>query len=160
MGGPNSTHHSEYAETQRGYPVVKPELGTKRTCPSCAEKFYDLLKEPIECPMCEFSFIAEPILPSKNEPATPKPKAEPEVKEEEAEDTGDAEVVSLEDLDDGDTDDEEDPDVAAVAEIEDVEIEDDDASNVDADKFLEEEEEGDDVAEIIVGGKKGGASDD
>ena len=28
--------------------MVKPELGTKRVCPSCGIRFYDLLKNPIE----------------------------------------------------------------------------------------------------------------
>lgn len=39
--------------------MAKPELGTKRTCPSCGAKFYDLHKNPIECPKCEHSFITE-----------------------------------------------------------------------------------------------------
>ena len=32
--------------------MAKPEWGTKRTCPSCGERFYDLLREQIECPEC------------------------------------------------------------------------------------------------------------
>ena len=55
--------------------MVKPELGTKRVCPSCAIKFYDLLKDPIECPACSATFVADPILPSKNDAPPP---AEPE----------------------------------------------------------------------------------
>ena len=33
--------------------MAKPELGTKRTCPSCAAKFYDLGRRPARCPKCE-----------------------------------------------------------------------------------------------------------
>jgi uncharacterized protein (TIGR02300 family) len=32
--------------------MVKPELGTKRTCVSCAARFYDLMKTPAVCPKC------------------------------------------------------------------------------------------------------------
>jgi uncharacterized protein (TIGR02300 family) len=37
--------------------VTKPELGTKRLCAGCNAKFYDLLKTPIVCPMCEAVFV-------------------------------------------------------------------------------------------------------
>src|SRR6185436_18503779 len=40
-----------------GNNVTKPELGTKRLCAGCAAKFYDLLKSPIVCPMCEAVFV-------------------------------------------------------------------------------------------------------
>ncbi len=48
--------------------MVKPEWGTKRTCPKCATRFYDLGKEdPINCinAECEHSFAPEPVLKSK-----------------------------------------------------------------------------------------------
>jgi len=47
--------------------VVKAELGTKRTCPSCASRFYDLLRNPIVCPKCGVTFIAATLLPSKSD---------------------------------------------------------------------------------------------
>ena len=37
--------------------MTKPELGTKRLCAGCNAKFYDLLKSPIVCPMCEAVFV-------------------------------------------------------------------------------------------------------
>jgi len=40
-----------------GNNVTKPELGTKRLCAGCNAKFYDLLKSPIVCPMCEDVFV-------------------------------------------------------------------------------------------------------
>lgn len=32
--------------------MVKLEWGTKRTCNSCASRFYDLQRSPINCPKC------------------------------------------------------------------------------------------------------------
>src|SRR5262245_34387403 len=43
-------------------PVATPDLGTKRICPSCAAKFYDLSKRPIVCPKCAFSFAPEALV--------------------------------------------------------------------------------------------------
>ncbi|NDH60188.1 MAG: TIGR02300 family protein [Alphaproteobacteria bacterium] len=34
------------------FSVVKATWGTKRTCQSCAARFYDLNKSPIKCPKC------------------------------------------------------------------------------------------------------------
>lgn len=46
--------------------MVKPEWGTKRTCPKCATRFYDLTKdEPVTCIACAFAWDPEPILKSK-----------------------------------------------------------------------------------------------
>lgn len=46
--------------------MVKPEWGTKRTCPKCATRFYDLTKdEPVTCISCGFAWDPEPILKSK-----------------------------------------------------------------------------------------------
>lgn len=46
--------------------MVKPEWGTKRTCPKCGTRFYDLGKdEPISCVECGTLFEPETILKSK-----------------------------------------------------------------------------------------------
>jgi uncharacterized protein (TIGR02300 family) len=46
--------------------MVKPEWGTKRTCPKCATRFYDLGKEdPVTCIECGVTWNPEPILKSK-----------------------------------------------------------------------------------------------
>ena len=90
--------------------MVSAELGTKRTCPQCAARFYDLLKDPITCPKCGTSFVAAAILPSKADyPAAaavaPKPRV---VEEQDDADTGDVELISLEDVEeDGKDDDDE-----------------------------------------------------
>jgi uncharacterized protein (TIGR02300 family) len=46
--------------------VVKAEWGTKRACPKCNTRFYDLTKEdPVTCINCGFAWVPEPILKSK-----------------------------------------------------------------------------------------------
>jgi len=54
--------------------VVDASLGTKRTCPACGTRFYDLNKNPIECPSCHEKFTVEPILPSKQDQMAEKPE--------------------------------------------------------------------------------------
>ncbi len=46
--------------------MVKPEWGTKRTCPKCGIRFYDLRKEePVACIECGNQWYPEPVLKSK-----------------------------------------------------------------------------------------------
>ncbi|QPQ55210.1 TIGR02300 family protein [Allosphingosinicella flava] len=46
--------------------MVKAEWGTKRTCPKCATRFYDLGKDdPVTCIECGVSWEPEPVLKSK-----------------------------------------------------------------------------------------------
>ena len=46
--------------------MIKPEWGTKRTCPKCATRFYDLGKDdPVTCINCGQAWEPEPILKSK-----------------------------------------------------------------------------------------------
>lgn len=42
--------------------MVTPELGTKRACPKCARKFYDLNKNPATCPGCKHNFDPEAVV--------------------------------------------------------------------------------------------------
>src|SRR5882724_7706329 len=72
----------------------KPDLGTKRVCPSCAARFYDLQKRPIEGPKCAFTFEPEMLLKQRRTrvPEPIKPVAAAEADDEEAEETEDEEV--------------------------------------------------------------------
>jgi uncharacterized protein (TIGR02300 family) len=128
--------------------VVKAELGTKRTCPSCATRFYDLLRDPIVCPSCGVTFIAPTLLPSKTDlPAAAVAKPRPPVAAE-PEEAGDVELVSLEDVEEPGEEDE-------AAAIEDVDLgeEAEATEEADDDTFLvEEEEEGGDMTGLIDGG--------
>jgi uncharacterized protein (TIGR02300 family) len=60
--------------------TVKPEWGSKRTCPKCGTRFYDLLKaDPVTCINCGNTWMPEPVLKSKQPmpfDETPKPEAE------------------------------------------------------------------------------------
>lgn len=39
--------------------MVKPELGSKRTCVACGARFYDLSRVPAVCPKCQTEQPAE-----------------------------------------------------------------------------------------------------
>lgn len=54
--------------------MSKPELGTKRDCPSCGAKFYDLGKSPAVCPKCKTEFVPEAIAKVKRAKPVEKPK--------------------------------------------------------------------------------------
>jgi len=100
--------------------VAKPEWGTKRLCTSCGARFYDLSRQPIECPKCHTvidpdqvtrlkrsrSAVPEEVVKAK--PVKPvEVEAELEIEgEAEIEDVDEDEDVVLEDASDL-TDDEE-----------------------------------------------------
>ncbi len=45
--------------------LAKPEWGTKRICPSCSTRYYDLLKTQPVCPSCGTPFDPEQLLKSR-----------------------------------------------------------------------------------------------
>ncbi len=64
-------------------------LGQKRACPSCGGKFYDLTKNPAQCPYCGAVFNTDDLIRGRGhkggvqeKPQLPEPAAE----ENEAED--------------------------------------------------------------------------
>ncbi len=87
--------------------MIKPEWGTKRSCPKCATRFYDLEKaDPVTCIECGYAWEPEPILKSKQplpfevaKPDTKKPDVDLEGDEEEdiASITGEDEEPSADD---------------------------------------------------------------
>ena len=95
--------------------MVKPELGTKRLCPTCGGKFYDLRKTPAECPYCEAVFNPDDLVRGKRaarsvaEDSKPVEKKPPKKKEavEDDENLDDIEVGEV-DTDDDDDDDDDD----------------------------------------------------
>ena len=86
--------------------MVKAEWGTKRTCPKCGTRFYDLGKEdPVSCIECNNQWKPEPVLKSKQ----PMPFEEVEKKEKKddsdlADDDLDIDPDSLDDNDSPDND--------------------------------------------------------
>jgi uncharacterized protein (TIGR02300 family) len=86
--------------------MAKPEWGTKRTCPKCGERFYDLGNDtPVTCIECGENWSPEPVLKSKQ----PIPFEEAEKKvdvDADADLGGDDELEDIEDIDeDGDSPD-------------------------------------------------------
>ena len=62
--------------------MAKPEWGTKRTCPHCGTRFYDLGKDdPVHCISCDKSFQPESVLKSK-QAAPYEVRKEPEKKKD------------------------------------------------------------------------------
>jgi uncharacterized protein (TIGR02300 family) len=117
--------------------VAKADLGTKRLCPNCGAKYYDLNRNPILCPRC-----GTPFEVPTGRGGRPSPAAAAVVVEEVEEVVPEAEVevISLEQADE-----------EAAGGVEEVEEgEEAEAAGEVADVFLEEEEgEEDDVTNII-----------
>ncbi|WP_420394167.1 TIGR02300 family protein [Acuticoccus sp.] len=120
--------------------MAKPELGTKRLCPNCGAKYYDLHRDPIICPRCNVMF-ATGVVATRREMA----RAEEDDDEVDVEDEG-VELVALEeaDEDEGDAaaaDDEEDIAVAA----------DEDVAVVTDDDVLVDDDSDDEVSDVVRG---------
>ncbi len=123
--------------------VAKPELGTKRVCPTTGRKFYDLNKDPIVSPYTGQAFPRTAFEPQ----GRIVPAAAPGADEDEDETVAEAGAVEMVSLDEAD----ETADAKEVVVADDVDIE-DDLGDAGDDTFLEEEEEGDDdVADLIDG---------
>jgi uncharacterized protein (TIGR02300 family) len=94
--------------------MVKPEWGTKRTCPKCSTRFYDLGKDdPVHCIECGNDFVPDMVLKSKQPMAfevvpvaAKEPAADAELEAEDLAVDEDAEVSADEevDLETGDND--------------------------------------------------------
>jgi len=55
--------HTRHPNLRKGVIVAKPEWGTKRICPSCGTRYYDLMRDPVVCPKCSTPFDPEAFLP-------------------------------------------------------------------------------------------------
>src|SRR3954451_4993932 len=53
------------ATISQGAIVAKPEWGTKRICPSCGTRYYDLMRDPVVCPKCSTPFDPEAFLKAR-----------------------------------------------------------------------------------------------
>jgi uncharacterized protein (TIGR02300 family) len=121
--------------------VAKPEWGTKRICPSCGARYYDLRKDPPACPSCGTVFDPEALLKSRR--ARPLPADEP--KKKAAPVVADDEVVPDE-VEVADEVEEADPAVEGDEAVEEIETEEeDDVLLEDAEELADE----DDVGEVV-----------
>ena len=137
--------------------MTNPELGVKRDCPECGARFYDLNKEPAQCPKCAHEFIPEALLKPRKARV-----ADEEEKTEDGEDTAKPEAeVSLDDADEeskeaksnrkAGLDDDDSDEVAEdeLAEFEDVELDDDDTEPDDDTTILQSDDDDDDMAGLV-----------
>jgi len=86
--------------------MVKPEWGTKRTCPKCSTRFYDLGNEdPVHCIECGNEWVPEPVLKSKQ--PLPFEATEQETKEKASKDEDlEAEDLAIDEDEEPSADDE------------------------------------------------------
>ena len=133
--------------------MSKPARGTKRVCPSCGARFYDLNRTPIVCPVCQYTYQMAPLPPPS--PSRRWRRAQPvetrKVEEQEAKAPVLERSISLEEAEEG---------TSEVPIEEDQEIVDlgDDGAEIpagdDENALLEEEEEGEADVSGIVGADK------
>jgi uncharacterized protein (TIGR02300 family) len=117
--------------------LAKPEWGTKRICPSCGTRYYDLLRDPIVCPKCATPFDPEAFLKARRaRPAAPVEKELAPVGTDEIDADLDAEEVEAVE----EEEDEEDVTIEAADDEEEEEL------IEDASELGEDE---DDMAEVI-----------
>ena len=122
--------------------MAKPELGTKRVCPTTGRKFYDLNKDPVISPYTGAVVPIEVPAPSRGGRAEAA-RAAVIPEEVEVAEVPEAEFVSLEEADA-----EAEGGAKVTAGDEDVEV---DETLDDAAFIVPEEEEEDDVTDIIGG---------
>ncbi|MEJ0096819.1 MAG: TIGR02300 family protein [Bauldia sp.] len=120
--------------------MAKAQLGTKRICPNCGARYYDLNHNPIICPRCGTRFeVAAAPTRARAAPA----KVVPEEVEVEIDVKDPVEVVSLEEADD-------EAAAAGAVKVEGVEDDEEEIEKEEEDDtFLAEEDEEDDVEDII-----------
>lgn len=132
--------------------MSKPARGTKRVCPSCGARFYDLNRTPIVCPVCQSTYQVAPPPPPSRRWGRAQPAEARKVEEQEA----DApvlegpEIVSLDEAEEGTSE------VPAEEDEEMVDLGEEAAESPagDDENALLEEEEGEADVSGIVGGDK------
>jgi uncharacterized protein (TIGR02300 family) len=62
--------------------VAKAEWGTKRMCPNCGTRYYDMKKKTPVCPSCNTAYDPELVMKTRRGRATAKPAAEAQAPEE------------------------------------------------------------------------------
>ena len=127
--------------------MSKPARGTKRVCPSCGARFYDLNRAPITCPVCQAVYQVTPPPSRRGERAQPvevRKVVEPEAEAPPLETT---DVISLEEVEEAGAEAaiEEDEEIVDLGDAPEIPAGDDDNA------FLEEEEEGEADVSGIVG---------
>ncbi len=81
--------------------MAKIDLGTKRVCPGCAAKYYDLGRNPAKCPKCDFEFdpnedLSRPVVKPRAGKAADESNTESKSEAVETDDSADAEDATPE----------------------------------------------------------------
>ena len=100
--------------------MPKEEWGTKRLCPHCGTRFYDLQKDPMTCPACGSEFTVESLTQGRGRSLVSEKTAMKDEDQDDdlieddldEDDSGDLDDDLLEDDDDGDVSLDEIADVA------------------------------------------------
>src|SRR5579871_3707580 len=72
--------------------VAKQEWGTKRLCPNCGTRYYDMQHDPIVCPRCGAAFDPEALLKTRRTRTAAVAAVEPVAEEEIEPDLGAEEI--------------------------------------------------------------------
>ena len=106
--------------------MPKEEWGTKRLCPHCATRFYDLNKDPMTCPACGNVFSLESLSNGRSRSLVTNKTAREDEDQPDVLDDDDLDDASSEgDLDDDLLDDDDDDDNVSLDDIADVPSDDD-----------------------------------
>jgi uncharacterized protein (TIGR02300 family) len=116
---------------------MKQEWGSKRVCPNCGARYYDMHRDPITCPKCGSAFDPEALLKTRRARSVA-----PIEEEEAAEPMAEAEIDSEIEAEENDGEEDE----AAVVEGGEQEEEEEEELIEDASELGEDE---DDMAEVI-----------
>ena len=85
--------------------MAKPEWGTKRLCTSCGARFYDLNRQPIECPKCHVVIDPDQVTRLKRSRSAPQEEVKAKaVKVAETEEDLGLEGEEIEDVDEDEDD--------------------------------------------------------
>jgi uncharacterized protein (TIGR02300 family) len=81
--------------------MAKIDLGTKRVCPGCAAKYYDLGRNPAKCPKCDFEFdptedLSRPVVKPRASKADAESDADVAADSTEKDDADDTEPATPE----------------------------------------------------------------
>ena len=105
--------------------MPKEEWGTKRLCPHCQTRFYDLRKDPMTCPACGNQFSLDSLTDGRGKTIVTEKTTNRATRDDLVEDEDDVSNDSG-DLDDDLLDDDDDSDDVSLDDIADVADDDED----------------------------------
>ena len=106
--------------------MPKEEWGTKRLCPHCGTRFYDLQKDPMTCPACGAEFTVESLSSGRSRSLISEKTAAADNRNELVDDEDLDDDADSGDLDDDLLDDDDDDGDVSLDDIADVADNDDD----------------------------------